>query len=288
MFGAVVSTVQVQLAGVWSTFPACVDRPDFEGVAAVGERRVGLRAGAGGERRRHRGCTGTRRCRSHRCRCRRSRSLRLALLVRPEGPESIEVVGAAVSTVQVELAGVASMLPACVDRPDFEGVAAVGKRRSRLAGSCRRRRSPPSRRHSKLATPEPPVSDAGEAEACVGVVGQARRTGVDRGRRRGGVDGPGESSPGSGRRFRRRRSPGLRRCGTRRRARTGSSVRSKHSNPPPASSRACTGTTPRRSHRCRCRRSKLAEELLVRPEGPESIEVFGAVVSTVQVKAAGV
>ncbi len=38
--------------------------------------------------------------------------LALALLVRPDGPASIEVVGAVVSTVQVELAGVASVFPA--------------------------------------------------------------------------------------------------------------------------------------------------------------------------------
>ena len=33
---------------------------------------------------------------------------------------------------------------------------------------------------------------------------------------------------------------------------------------------------------------KLAEELLLSVDGPESIEVFGAVVSTVQVELAGV
>ena len=38
--------------------------------------------------------------------------LAAALLVSAGGPESIEVVGAVVSTVQVEVAGVASMLPA--------------------------------------------------------------------------------------------------------------------------------------------------------------------------------
>ena len=38
--------------------------------------------------------------------------LAAALLVSAGGPESIAVVGAVVSTVQVELAGVASMFPA--------------------------------------------------------------------------------------------------------------------------------------------------------------------------------
>ncbi len=50
-----------------------------------------------------------------------------ALLVRPEGPESIEVFGAVVSTVQLLLAGRLVHIPGLVDRPDFDCVAAVGK-----------------------------------------------------------------------------------------------------------------------------------------------------------------
>ncbi len=47
--GAVVSIVQVKLAGAASMLPAASVGAHLEGVAAVGEAGVGLRAGAGGE-----------------------------------------------------------------------------------------------------------------------------------------------------------------------------------------------------------------------------------------------
>ena len=120
-----------------------VDRPHFEGMRAVGKARsrpVGVATGPAVASRSTSG-TGRTRRRSRRCRCPRRRSWRLELLLeRQMAPESIEVVGAVVSTVQVELAGVGVGVPGRHQLPALRSYASRRRARSRPA----RRRSQPS------------------------------------------------------------------------------------------------------------------------------------------------
>ena len=137
-----------------------------------------------------------------------------------------------------------------------------------------------SRRHSKL--------DAGlrrrEAERRVGVVRRPRRARVDRRLRRGGVDGPGARRGRWRPCSRPRRSPGRRTCGSRRRRSDRSSASCSSASRRPGSSRGGIRSSlppPRRTRTTGwCRWSC--------PSGPESIAVWGGVVSTVKVRDAGV
>ena len=200
--GAVVSTVQVELAGVASMFPAwstartsnlCEPSASEERlrgeVQAPPGRRLGrvepaLEADATPE---------------PPVSVPEKAKLAEALLVSAGGPESIEVVGAVVSTVQVELAGVASMFPAWSTARTSKVWRAVGERGVGLRARCRLAQAAAaveSSRHWKLATPEPPVSVPENEKLAEAAVGQRRRAGVDRGGRRGGVDGPGRAGRG--------------------------------------------------------------------------------------------
>ena len=191
--GAVVSTVQVKEAGVGRRCRRC---------RSPGPRSYGRR-----RRARHRPAA---RCRAQTLRRRggirrgdagaagvvpEKAKLAVATLLRPAGWESMLVVGAVVSTVQLKEAGVWSTLPACVDRPDLEGMGAVGECGIGL------RRGAGGKRCAVAAAFE--GGDAGaagvgarEGEVGRGGVGQRRRARVDVGGRGGGVDRPAEGGRG--------------------------------------------------------------------------------------------
>ncbi len=89
------------------------------------------------------------------------------------------VSGAAVSTVQLWLAGEASVLPAASVARHLEGVAAVGAGRCSSSGSSSRRRPPPSSLHSKVAAGLGAVEGEGRAALLATVsVGAASRSSV--------------------------------------------------------------------------------------------------------------
>ena len=227
--GAVVSTVQVKLPGRVGV-AGLVGRPDLEFVGAVGERRSSSSAR----------CSSPSRSAVESIRHWKEAmpeppvslpeklKLAVALLESADGPSRSTCAGAVVSTVQVKLGRGRVGVAGLVDRPDFEGVGAVGEGRCSSSARCSAVQSAAwveSIRHWKEATPEPPVSlpeklklaaalleSAGGLES-IDVVGRGR------------VDGPGEARPESGRCCRPGRSPGLRICGSRRRARHSPSAR---------------------------------------------------------------
>ena len=111
--GADVSTVKARVAGVASTLPAAsvartenVYAPSASGPTTRGE--VHAHVGARSSRPARRACTR----RSSPPRCSRTRTTARSALVVPVGPRLIVVSGAAVSTVNARVAGVASTLPA--------------------------------------------------------------------------------------------------------------------------------------------------------------------------------
>ena len=229
-----------------------VDRPDFEFVGAVGERRVALRRGAG--------CPGRRFARVEAALERGdagagpvSSPLNLNL-----GGAGGDQSGRVLGDRRVRRGGVDGPaegrrrrvgVGGLVDRPDFEGVGAVGERRVAL----RRGAGRPGRRFARVeAALERGDAGAGPvvaAEFEFGGAGgdQSGRVLGDRRVRRGGVDGPAEG--------RRRRvgvaglvdRPDFEGSGRRRRAPSSSSARSRQPRPPLRSSRAGTGTRRRRS-----------------------------------------
>ncbi len=173
-----------------------VDRPDFEGVGAVGERRVALRRGAGSPGRRfarveaalERGDAGA------------------GPVVAAEfefGGAGGDQSGRVLGDRRVRRGGVDGPgegrrrrvgVGGLVDRPDFEGVGAVGERRVAL----RRGAGSPGRRFARVeAALERGDAGAGPvvaAEFEFGGAGgdQSGRVLGDRRVRRGGVDGPAE------------------------------------------------------------------------------------------------
>ena len=107
--------------------------------------------------------------------------------VGPVGPVVIVVSGAAVSTVNVRVAGVASTLPAASRRADGERVRPVGERPTNAA-TCSRIRPGRGARAVELALERRPASvDVNVNDGVVTFVG-ARRAAGDRRVRRGRVD----------------------------------------------------------------------------------------------------
>ena len=177
-------------------------------------------------------------------------------------------------------------VPGLVNRPHFEGMRAVGKRRSRPAGVVQVAKAAPSRRHWKDATPEPPVSVPEKVKLAEALFAQGRRARADRGVRRGGVDRPGRARrgrvdvPGL---VDRPHFEGMRAVGERR-------------NRPAGVVQAAKAAPSRRHWKRRHARAagvgagegEAGRGAPVNTGGPEPIEVVGAAVSTVQVEFAGV
>ena len=125
--GALVSTVKVRARRGRVGVAGGVDGPDLEGVGAVGERAVGLRRAAGGP---VGGAIGVEAALEARAESSGEEKVKLGLasLVVPEGPESIWVSGALVSTVKVRARRGRVGVAGGVGGPDLEGVGAVGER----------------------------------------------------------------------------------------------------------------------------------------------------------------
>ena len=85
----------------------------------------------------------------------------------------IVVFGAAVSTVQVKLAGVASVLPAASVRAHLEGVRALGSGRCSSSGELQADQPPPSSWHSKVEPPSLALKEKSAPVAFVGSLGCA-------------------------------------------------------------------------------------------------------------------
>ena len=200
--------------------PGLVDRPDFEGVGAVGEPRIGLRAGAGGEG----GAVIARHWKlatpEPPVSVPEKVKLAEALLVSAGGPESIEVVGAVVSTVQVERPGSRRCSrpgrPPGLRRCGSRRRAPIGLRRGAARqGGARRVEPALEARHARATGVGAGEGEAAEARWSA-PAGRSRSRWSARWCRRSR-----SSSPGSRRCSRPGRPPGLRRCGSRRRARRG-------------------------------------------------------------------
>ena len=214
--------------------------------------------------------------------------LAAALMVSAGGLESIEVFGATVSTVQVNEAGRRVDVPGLVDRPDFEVMGAVGEPRIGLRRGAGGEVGAVDRRHWKEATPEPPASvpekvklaaallvSAGGLESIVVFGAVVSTVQVEAGR-------------ASRRRSRPGRSPGLRRYGEPS-ARPGIGLRRGAGREGGAVERPALEARRRPSRRASVpEKVKLARRSALASRRLESIVVFGAAVSTVQVKVAGV
>ena len=203
-------------------------------------------------------------------------------MIVPVGPESIVVFGAAVSTVNVRVAGVGSTLPARVAGADRERVRALGQVRVRL-----RRRARRERRAVQAALERRARLGRRERERRRRVVGRAGRTARDGGVRERRLDR--ERARGGRRRprCRRRRWRGPGTCTCRRPAGRACAAR--------CSSRTCRSPSPARRGGTRSsspvsleENANCGEAVLIVPVGPESIVVSGATVSTVNVRVAGV
>ena len=118
----------------------------------------------------------------------------VASLVSPDGPESMLTTGALVSTVQVELAGVWSTLPAwSIARTS--NVWLPSARRSSSSARCRLAQSAASVesiRHWNEATPEPPVSVPEKTKLAAALFVSAGGLAVDLGLGDGGILDVGE------------------------------------------------------------------------------------------------
>ena len=246
----------------------------LEGVGAVGERRRGLGRASTNPRRRRR--PGTRSVEP--ASLEENANVGVVSFVGPDGPLSIVVSGAAVSTVKLRDGGRRVDVAGRVGRADLEGVGAVGERRGGLG---RRAGGPRAAVDPALEASSRPGSDENAKVGVVSFVGPdgplsivvcgAAVSTVNAARRRRRVDVAGRvrraDLEGVGAVGERVRSCGPRcRTPTRRRRRG-----TRTSSPPGSDENANVGVAS-----------------LVGPDGPLSIVVCGAAVSTVKLRDAGV
>ena len=191
VFGGVVSTVKLRLAGVGSGLPAAstartskvwapsasaavvwVPEPEQAAKASPSTRHSKLAPASSEEK------------------------LKVGVLsvVRPPGPESIVVFGGRRVDGEVAAGRGRVGIAGGVDGPDLEGVGAVGERGGGVGAGARAGREGVG---VDPAFEARPGVVGGEGEGRRVVVGQAAGAGVDRGRRRGRVDG--EAAAGRGR-----------------------------------------------------------------------------------------
>ena len=241
--GAAVSTVKLRDAGVGSTLPAgSVARTSNVWAPSASEAVVSGRACRRPTRRRRRGTR-----RSSPAWLAENANVGVASFVGPEGPLSIVVCGAAVSTVKLRDAGVGSTLPAgSVARTS--NVWAPSASDAVVSGDAHEPQAPPSTRHSNVEPassaenpnvgvasfvgPDGPLSivvlrrgrvdrEAARRRRRVDVAGRVGRAHLE------GVRAVGQRRGGLGRRARtprRRRRPGTRTSSRPRRPRTRTSA----------------------------------------------------------------
>ena len=126
--GAAVSTVKLREAGVGSTFPAgSVARTSKVWAPSASDAVVS------GVEHEPQAPPSTRHSNVEPAWSAENANVGVASLVGPDGPLSIVVCGAAVSTVKLRDAGVAIDVAGRIGRPHLEGVGAVGQRRGGVA-----------------------------------------------------------------------------------------------------------------------------------------------------------